>query len=391
MEKFIYTSALEKIRRMKARIKIIPGGTSAGKTFSILPILADKCIKEPGLSVSIVAESMPVLRRGAMRDFLKIMKSTNRYIDVNWNRSNSIYNFSNGSFIEFFGVEDESKLRGARRNVLYINECNRVSEEVYTQLAMRTDKDIYLDYNPTGRFWIEAVKESFESEVLILTYKDNEALSESVKKFLESKLILSLSSDYWLNWCKVYLYGQQGVLEGVVFNNWSIIEHIPFEAELVGYGMDFGFTNDPSTCMAVYKYDKKIIIDEILCKKGLTNSEISSILKSENVKGQIIADSAEPKSIEELRRHGHSIFPAKKGPDSINAGINMMQQQPILITKRSINLKKNLENYCWKKDENGNSINSPIDAYNDCIDAARYLFINKLGHRGVPDFGFELL
>lgn len=388
---FIYTSAIKKIRKMKARIKVIPGGSSAGKTFGILPILIDKCIKTPGLSVSVISESMPHLRRGAMRDFLKILKTTNRYIDSNWNRSNSIYNFTNGSYIEFFGVEDDSKLRGARRNILYINECNKISEESYTQLAMRTDMDIYLDYNPSHKFWVDEVLLSDESEQLILTYKDNEALSQSVITFLESKLELAKTSDYWANWVKVYLYGLQGMLEGTIFNNWKEISNIPAEAELLGFGMDFGFTNDPSTCIGVYKYDGKLILDEVLYRKGLQNSDIAALLKDAGVIAQIYADSAEPKSIAEIRKYGLSIHPTKKGADSINYGISLLQEQEMLITKRSINLKTELTKYSWKKDINGNTLNVPTDNWNHAIDAARYLALIKLGKRSTPDFGFDVV
>lgn len=388
-KQFIYTTALDKIRRMKARIKVIPGGSSAGKTFSIIPILIDTAIKSPNLAISVVSESMPHLRRGALRDFINIMKMTNRYIDANWNRTNSIYTFTNGSYIEFFGVEDESKLRGARRNVLYVNEANKINEESYTQLAMRTDEDIYLDYNPSNRFWADNITE--ESERLILTYKDNEALSQSVIKFLESKLVLAETSEYWKNWCNVYLYGLTGSLEGVVFNNWSQVDTLPKEASLIGYGMDFGFTNDPSTCIGVYKLNDDIILDEVFYKKGLSNSDISTLLKADDVKGEIYADSADPKSIDELKKYGHRIMPTKKGPDSILHGINLLQEQSILITKRSINLKKELEEYSWKKDKDGNTLNIPIDIYNHAIDAARYLALIKLGKQRKGSFDFDVV
>lgn len=389
---FIYTTAIDKIRRMKARIKVIPGGSSAGKTYGIIPILIDKAITNPEISISIVSESIPHLKRGAMRDFINIMKMTNRYIDINWNRTNSIYTFTNGSYIEFFSVEDDSKLRGARRNILYINECNKVSEESYTQLVMRTDMDVYLDYNPSNRFWIDNVLLTDDAEKLILTYKDNEALSKTVIDFLESKIILAKTSDYWANWCNVYLYGQQGRLDDTIFNNWSEIDRIPEEANLIGYGMDFGFTNDPTTCVGIYKYNGGLIIDEIIHRKGLSNSDISRLLKESNVIGEIYADSAEPKSIDELKKYGHRIYPAKKGPDSIIYGIGLLQEQQLFVTKRSINIKQELTNYSWKKDKDGNTLNTPIDNWNHQIDAIRYLATMKLGKKnGTPDFSFNMV
>lgn len=375
---FKYTTAIKKIRKMKARIKIIPGGTSAGKTFSILPILIDKAIKNPMTEISVVSESLPHLRKGAMKDFLKIMKMTNRFISSNWNKTNSIYTFTNGSYIEFFSAGDAETLRGARRNILYVNECNNIKKEAYVQLAMRTDGDIYLDYNPSHLFWVEEVKNEFESEVLKLTYKDNEALPISVINFLESKRKLAATSDYWANWCKVYLDGELGMLEGVVFNNWSEINKVPEEAKLIGAGLDFGYTNDPSSLTMVYKLDNTIILDEIIYRTGLLNPEISKLIKNNNIKCEIIADSAEPKSIAELKRYGHRVIGAKKGKDSINFGISILQEYDILITRRSNNIKNEFNKYSWKKDREGNHLNIPEDLNNHAIDGIRYLAMAKL-------------
>ncbi len=378
-----YTPALHKIRLMKGRIKVIPGGSSAGKTIAILMILIDKCIRTPNLSVSIVSESTPHLRRGVIRDMLNILKDTGRYRDSQYNRTNLIYEFTNKSYIEFFSVDDASRLRGARRNVLYINECNNVSEDAYTQLAMRTDMDIYLDYNPSNRFWIENVLISPEAEKLTLTYKDNTALSQTVIDFLESKLELAKTSDYWTNWCNVYLRGLPGVLEGVIFNNWSEIDTIPEDARLIGYGIDFGYANDETTCTAVYKYNNDIIVDEIIYQKGLSNSDIANLLKDNNVIGELYCDSAEPKTIAELKKYGFSAYPTKKGPDSILHGISLMQEYQLLVTKKSINIKNELINYMWKKDKDGNSMNVPIDIFNHSIDGIRYLFLMKLGKKSI--------
>jgi phage terminase large subunit len=386
---FKYTTALHKIRKMKSRIKVIPGGTSSSKTFSILAILINEAASESGCQISVVSESLPHLKRGAIRDFLNIMKMTKRYIDSHWNRTNFIYTFTNGSYIEFFGVEDADKLRGGRRTHLFVNEANRVSEEAYTQLAMRTSKDIYIDFNPTNRFWAHDIQ---EAEVLTLTYKDNEGLSKTIIEFLESHRIKAITSTYWANWCRVYLDGELGSLEGLIFNNWSTIDSLPSEAELIGYGLDFGFTNDPSACIGVYRWNGQLILDEVLFRKGLTNSEISKLLKEDGVKAndEIYADSAEPKSIQEIKNYGHRIYPVKKGPDSILGGIAIMQEYQMLVTKRSINLKKELETYSWKKDKDGQTTNQPEDINNHAIDAARYLGLMKLGKKPKPSFNFHV-
>jgi phage terminase large subunit len=353
---------------MTKRIKVIQGGTSAGKTFGIIPILINQAIENPNQEISIVAESIPHLRRGAMKDFIKIMKETNRWNPQNFNKTHLKYVFKNGSYIEFFSALDESSMRGARRNILYMNEANLINFESYYQLAMRTSGDIYIDFNPTSKFWAhEEVLGGDEAELIILTYKDNEGLHPNTVNMLEANRVKALTSEYWKNWCNVYLDGQLGMLEGVIFSNWSEISIIPDEAKLLGHAIDYGYTNDPTTCIALYKYNDEIILDEVIYRKGLLNSDISKLLKENNVFGEIYADSAEPKSIEELKRYGHSIFPCTKGADSIIYGINLLQEYKMLVTKRSYNLKDELNKYSWKKDREGNQLNYPQDAYNHCF------------------------
>ena len=380
--KFKYTTAIKKIRKMKARKKVIQGGTSAGKTFGILPILIDKAIKTPLLEISVVSESVPHLRRGALKDFLKIMKITGRFIVTNYNKTHLKYTFSNGSYIEFFSVDDEAKLRGARRNILYVNEANNIVYDAYLQLAIRTNQDIYIDYNPTNRFWAhtEVMKEQ-DSELLIINYKDNEALDENIVNMLEDNMRKALTSPYWENWWNVYGLGKLGKLEGVVFNDWDEIDKIPENARLIGHGMDFGYTNDPTTLVAVYKLDKSIILDEVIYQKGLSNSDISKLMKTYDVTGEVYADSAEPKSIAEIKRYGHKIKGAKKGRDSINYGISILQDYELIVTKRSTNIKDELSKYTWKKEKDGTTSNQPIDAFNHTIDAIRYLAVSKLGKK----------
>ena len=380
--KFQYTSAIAKIRQMKSRKKIIQGGTSAGKTWAVLPILINKAASEPNLEISVVSESIPHLRRGALKDFLKVMKMTGRFIQDHYNKTHLKYTFSNGSYIEFFSVDDESKLRGARRNILYVNEANNVKYDAYLQLAIRTSDDIYIDFNPTHKFWAhtEVLREE-DSELVILNYLDNEALPESIKRELEANRDKAATSDYWKNWWTVYGEGKIGVLEGVIFDSWDEINTVPEEATLIGYGLDFGYTNDPTALVAVYKYNESLIFDELLYEKELTNSEIANKMKQLGVRGDIFADSAEPKSIKELSRYGFRILAAKKGKDSINFGINLLQQFPMLITKRSTNLKAEILRYSWRKDREGNTTNMPIDGWNHLIDAMRYLAIMKLKKR----------
>ena len=376
------TTALKKIRSLKNRIKVIQGGSSAGKTIGILILLIDKCIKEPGLEVSVVSESIPHLRRGAIRDFLKIMKDTGRYIASNYNKTLLRYEFTNGSYMEFFSADSEEKLRGGRRQILYINECNSINYEAYLQLAIRTSGDIYLDYNPSARFWVHTeVVNQPNTDFIVLNYKDNQALSDEVVKMLESNRDKAATSTYWDNWCKVYLDGEIGQVEGTIFNDYEVIDKIPEDARLLGYGLDFGYSYDPAALIALYKYNDDIIVDEVVYQTGLLNSELSSIMKQYGVTGEIFADSAEPKSIHELKRYGHQVKSVEKGKDSVNYGIQILQQKKMFVTQRSENVLNEFQKYMWKKDRNGGYDTTPIDAHNHACDALRYVAMSKLGVR----------
>lgn len=374
---FQKTTAIRKILNLKKRVKIIQGGTSAGKTFGIIPVLIDKAAKVEGLEISIVAETIPHLRRGALRDFLKIMKSTGRYFEERFNRSLLRYEFANGSVIEFFSADDSSKLRGARRDILYINECNNVTFDAYNELAIRTRKEVYLDFNPANEFWVHTeLKDEADSDFLILTYKDNEALDQSIIDQIEKNRDKAKTSSYWANWWKVYGEGQLGMLEGVVFSNWKQIDTIPKEAKLLGIGLDFGYTNDPTAIIEIYNYNGKRIVNELVYQTGLLNSDIAKLLPKNVV---VYADSSEPKSIDEIKRHGITIKGVTKGKDSINYGIDVIQRNEYLVTSNSSNLIKELRSYIWDTDKQGKRLNKPIDFNNHAIDAFRYHEMETLG------------
>ena len=371
------TTAINKILALKKRIKIIQGGTSAGKTFGILPILIDKAAKKGGLEISVVAESIPHLRRGALRDFLKIMKWTNRFVDDRFNKSLLKYEFANGSFIEFFSADDSKKLRGGRRNILYINECNQISFESFLEMSIRTKDEVFLDYNPTAEFWVQTeLEEQEDAEKIILTYKDNEALDEGIVDQIEKNIKKAETSNYWKSWVDVYVKGLMGKLEGIVFSNWKQIDTIPKEARLVGIGLDFGYTNDPTSCIEIYKHNEKRILNEIVYQTGMLNSDIANKLPKDV---PVYADSAEPKSIADIQRYGITIKGVTKGRDSINYGIDVMQRENYLVTSNSTNLIKELRSYCWDTDKTGKRLNKPIDNYNHAIDAVRYHEMETLG------------
>ena len=383
MSDFQVTTALKKLNAITTRKKIIQGGTSAGKTYNIIPLLINKAISEPKTEISIVSESVPHLRRGALKDFIKIMIATGRFRGSNYNKAHLKYTFSNGSYIEFFSVDQDDKLRGARRDVLYVNEANNISFESYNQLAIRTKGDIWIDFNPTSRFWAHTeVLPADDASLIILTYKDNEALPKTiVNELLQARDKALSGNSYWKNWWNVYGLGMIGNLEGACIKNWERIKELPKEARLLCYGMDFGYSNDPTTLIGLYKYNNRYIFHELIYQTKLLNRDISDRLKELGVDRYdvIFADSAEPKSIAELNHLGHMVMPCIKGKDSIVYGINLINQQDkVYVTEQSENLINELQSYVWMKDKEGQTINKPVGGNDHCIDSMRYALSSYL-------------
>lgn len=371
------TTALSKIRALKKRLKIIQGGSSAGKTIAILLILIDRAQREKGKTISVVSETVPHLKRGAIRDFLSIMEAHHYYDDSRWNRSDYIYDFETGSRIEFFSADSPDKVRGPRRDILFINEANNLSFDTYTQLAIRTNEEIYLDYNPITEFWAHTELAASDHDFIILTYKDNEALSPEIIKEIESRRHIT---RFW----RVFGEGLIGDAEGKIYREWLAIDDVPHEARLERYGLDFGYSNDPTAIIAIYKYNGGYVLDEIAYTKGLSNKQIADLLL--NVpRALVVADSAEPKSIAELQSYGLTILPARKGKDSVNSGIQLVQGQRISYTKQSTNLDNEYKKYYWLKDKTNEavSLNEPSPILNHLMDALRYGFQSLLDF--VPD------
>jgi phage terminase large subunit len=378
---FKYTTAISRIRRMKARKKVIQGGTSAGKTLAILAVLIDIAAKNK-TEISVVSESIPHLRRGAIKDFAKVMQWTGRWVADRWNKTLLTYHFANGSIIEFFSADSEARLRGARRQVVYINEANNIDFESYYQLAIRTSEAIYIDFNPTHEFWAhtEVLRED-DSELLILTYQDNEALPDTIRRDIELNRTKAETSAYWANWWKVYGLGQVGTLQGAIYEDFEVVEGIDVSrAKFVALGLDWGFSNDPTALVAIYRQGDCLLIQELLYSTGLTNQDIADKLRSLGITRawEIVADSAEPKSIEEIYRLGFNIKPAEKGPDSVRNGIDILKRFKLQVTKDSTNLIKELRSYTWATDKEGKNTGVPIDSFNHACDAMRYVALNKL-------------
>lgn len=357
---------------MRTRLRAVAGGTSAGKTIAILTILIDEANTDttPKLT-SIVSESFPHLRRGAMRDFLAIMQEHGYYKEHRWSKTDYTFTFETGSKIEFFSADQPNKVRGPRRDRLFINEANNIPYEAFDQLRIRTKEYIWLDWNPTNEYWYYtevATNDLLKDDLsfVTVTYKDNEALDDAIVKDIESH---KPNKSWW----QVYGLGQLGDVEGKIFTNWHILDEIPHEARLERYGLDFGYSNDPSAIVAIYRYNGGYILDEITYQKGLSNKQLADIFGN-LPKALVMADSAEPKSIDELKLYGVNVLPVAKGQGSVNQGIQYVQDQQISITKRSVNGIKEYRNYMWNTDKEGRIINTPIDMWNHFIDATRYGF-----------------
>lgn len=364
---FHKTTATRKILSLDKRIRGVSGGTSASKTVSILLWLIDRAQTfEAKEIISVVSETMPHLKRGAIRDFLTILQEHEWYEDKRWNRTDFIYTFPSGSILEFFSADIPGKIRGPRRDILFINEANNVNYDIFTQLEVRTKKIVWLDWNPVSEFWFytELLNQRKDVDFITLTYKDNEALDDAIVKTIEAR-------QGNKNWWQVYGLGQLGEIEGRIFTSWIFKDSIPEEARLERYGLDFGYSNDPTAIVAIYKWNDAYILDEVLYQKGLSNKDIVDFL-SNIEKKLVIADSAEPKSIDEIKKYGINILPSTKGPGSVLQGIQNVQAQKIFVTKRSVNLIKEYRNYLWMTDKEGVIINEPQLFLNHCMDAIRY-------------------
>ena len=370
---FNKTSALDTILKMDKRLRVVQGGARAGKTIAILLILIDMAQTRKGKVISVVSETFPHLKRGALRDFLDIMKQQGYYKEASWNRTDSIYTFETGSIIEFFSADQSAKVRGPARNILFINEANNINYDTYTQLAIRTSEFIYIDYNPVAEFWVhEEIIPNHEHDFAILTYKDNESLSPEIVKEIEAR---KANKNFW----KVFGQGLLGDAEGKIYRDWAIIDEVPHEAQLVRRGLDWGFSNDPTAIVDVYRYNGGFIASERLYRKGMFNNDIASFLQNlEQPNTLIMADSAEPKSISELLTYQLPILGVQKkgfGKKSyLNGSIDYVQQQRISVTKNSINLIKEYRNYLWATDKDGKILNEPEGGNDHALDALRYAF-----------------
>jgi len=377
---YIKTKAYLKIKSLKQRIRCVQGGTSASKTVSIIMYLISRAqADETPTLTSIVSESFPHLRRGAIRDFISIMNEHRYFRPDRWNKTEYTYTFETGSSIEFFSADQPGKVRGPRRERLFINEANNIPYETFDQLEVRTKEFVYLDWNPTNEFWFYSDLQQKRNDIehIILTYKDNEALDKAIVDSIEQRKERK-------GWWKVYGLGELGEIEGKIYKDWDVIDEIPHFAKLERYGLDFGYSNDPTSIVAVYYFQGGYIIDEVCFQKGLSNKQIADILNNQENHGLVVCDSAEPKSIDELKLHGiNAVGVDKKRGETksdtfVKWSIDLVQQQRISITKRSINVIKEYRNYLWETDKDGVVLNVPEHQFSHSMDAIRYAFVSIL-------------
>ncbi|MCK9220214.1 MAG: phage terminase large subunit [Bacteroidales bacterium] len=361
---------------------INPGGTSSSKTYSLIQLLIMIAHRRK-YTISVVSETMPHLKKGAMKDFLDVMKGEGLYDEKYHNKSDNVYQFNNGK-IEFFSADTPSKVHGPRRDILYVNEAINVPWPIYDHMNIRTNICTFLDFNPCGEFWaherLQPGKDEKGNDKGIIwlhsTYKDNQFLPDKIIKDIESREFTDPE------WWKVYGLGEIGRIEGAIFENWKQVPEIPKDAKRLGFGLDFGFSVDPAVIVEVFMQDGELWVRELLYETGMTNRDLSKKMEEVGiVRGidEIWADSAEPKSIKELRDAGWLIRGAAKGVDSVRKGIDVIKQYPINVTSDSLNMIREFRYYKWQRDKKTDKpILKPESGWDHCMDAFRYLCTSKL-------------
>lgn len=362
------------------KILVEQGGTRSGKTYNILLwIIFEFCTKENNKVITICRKAFPSLRATVLRDFMSILQTHNLYSEKFHNKSNSEY-YLFGNLIEFISLDQPQKIRGRKRDVLFINEANELYFEDWQQLVFRTQDQIILDFNPSDEYhWIyDKVLPREDCAFFKTTYLDNPFVEDSIKAEIER--LKDTDEQYW----QIYGLGERAASRSTIFK-YSEVTNIPEDANLIAYGMDFGYTNDPTTLVSVFIREHNMYIKEHLYKTQMTTTDIHKFLLDEKLdRNPIYADSAEPRLIAELRRMGHNIHPSLKGRDSVNAGIDLLKRYKIHILSTSTNAIMEFRNYKWKEDKTGVLINRPEDKNDHIIDPIRYATYSILSR---PNFG----
>lgn len=370
-----------------ADIVVNQGGTYSSKTYSIMQVLFSLAISKPGSVITVTGEDIPNLKRGSLRDAQTILNSSPELQTTTsgYNGTERIFKFYSGSIIEFVSYENEQDARNGKRDYLFINEAQGISWAIAEQLINRTNKRVFIDYNPSFAFWpheqlIQPGKFGNKKVQLIISdHRHNPFLTQEQHDHIEKR------AQEDPEWGKVYARGKTGKIEGLIFRNWDIVDSVPENARFVANGMDFGYTNDPTAVVSVYMMDNELYLDLRVYESGLTNQQIAGKYRELSITGETIADSAEPKSIAELTNEGLFVTPASKGKDSVNSSIDILKRYRLHVTRRSYALIKELNSYKWREDKvTGKPINEPVDFNNHAIDAIRYVALEKLGYSSGP-------
>jgi phage terminase large subunit len=362
------------------KIIVEQGGTRSGKTYNILLwVIFSYCTNQRNKIITICRKTFPSLRASVMRDFLTILKQNQMYSEEAHNKSSSEYVLY-GNLIEFISLDQPQKVRGRKRDLLFINEANELFWEDWQQLLFRTNGRIILDYNPSDEYhWIyDKVIPREDADFYQTNYLNNPFLDKNIIQEIER--LKDTDEQYW----QIYGLGIKGITKATIFR-YIEINQIPEQAKFLSYGMDFGYTNDPTALIGVWVDEFNLYVKEYLYRTMMTTNDINKFLLSLNIQREMIfADSAEVRLIDELRRMGWNIRPSIKGRDSVNAGIDLLKRYKLHITKDSDNAIQEFRNYKWKEDKNGKMLNIPIDDHNHLIDSLRYGTYSILSK---PNFG----
>lgn len=360
------------------------GGTSSGKTYAILQVLIMKAATMSNLIITVVGQDIPNLRVGAYRDAQNIVFNDPFFTQElkDHNKSNRVFTFNSGSKIEFNSYNDEIDARSGKRTHSFFNEANGIDYGIFEQISMRTTEQTIIDFNPSAAFWAhERLQGRNDVDWFVSTFNDNYFIQPSIKKKIlsyeptDENIKAGTANQY--RW-QVYGLGEVGRLEGLVFPNFETTSEWPDNYKWRCFGLDWGYTNDPTALVEIRYNGGALYWKEHIYRKQLTNQYISRLIKELNITDEIIADSAEPKSIAELRNNGVWVKPAKKGKDSVMFGIQLLQDYPIKIHAQSKNLIEEFSSYTWAKDRSGSSTNKPIDDFNHGIDAGRYAIMDRM-------------
>ena len=396
IQKIQATQVLKKTLELEKDKKIIchEGGSRSSKTWSIFQYYILKALQGEKFTLTIARANLTWVKATLLKDLQEIVEKYNLPIspEINTKRPDQIYQVMGGEFA-FFGLDYPEKLHGRKQTYAWLNEVMEIGKKQFDQIEMRTEKGMVLDYNPTDDMhWVFDLQKRGDVGVIKSTMLDNPFLPQSIIDKIKGyeptpENIASGTADLYM-W-EVYGKGNKARLQGAIFENWDIVEDVPEQARFVGLGLDFGYTNDPTAIVEMYMMDDEIYWNQLEYKKGLTNQNIIARLKELQISPEtlVVADSAEPKSIEEIRLGNFNIKGVAKGQDSINFGIDLLKQKRMHITKRSIDLENELRKYKWMEDKNGVLINRPIDSWNHLIDACRYIAMEVLGGNRVAVVG----